>query len=126
MEEYSGIERRLSEDRVGRIENAVIKLEKDMAVMTKAITDMTSSVKTLADMRLETQLLKQDYEHQKKECDKVVGEIKQEFISFKSELKELKENTSKNTWAREITSKAGWLLIGGGVSFIFYMIQTYG
>lgn len=126
MSEYSGHNRREDDQRVRRIEEAVIKLEKDMAVMTKAITDLSDSVKTLADIRVETQLLKQDYEHSRKDCYNVVEKNKADIEELRQELFDLSRETSRNTWVSEVISKTSWFAVGGMISFIFWLIQEGG
>jgi hypothetical protein len=115
------------DNRIRRIEDAVVKLEKDLAVMSKAITDMSESVKILADMRIETQLLKQDYEHSKRECDSAVSEIKKNVIEIQGTLIQLEKAQQKNAIAASIAGKIAWALtsasITGVVALGFYFLR---
>ena len=126
MSEYEGQERRSEDGRIRRIEDVVIKLEADMSVMTKSMTDMSDAVKTLADMRLETKLLQQDYEHNKKECEEAVKDVRQSVKELRTELVSVKASSQKNTWITETISKGSWLIAGALVSFIIWIIKTQG
>jgi capsule polysaccharide export protein KpsE/RkpR len=112
--------------RVQRIEEAVIKLEKDMAVMSDAVTRTAKAVEVLADMRIENQLLRNDYEHLKDTCRGEVTEIKKELVTFSTELKTVRDVQKRNTMIADAGKWLGMTFIASGIAFIFWIIQTFG
>jgi chromosome segregation ATPase len=112
--------------RIQRIEDAVIKLERDMAVMSDAVTRTARAVETLAETRMETQLLRNDYEHAKKTCEVDIHEVKKELRSYSIELKNVRDAQRRNTWVANAAQWLGMTFIASAVSFIWWLLKTDG
>lgn len=111
-------------NKVQRIEDAVIKLEKDMAIMSDAVTRTAKAVETLAEVRTETQVLRNDYKHYKDTCDLAVKAVKEDTDALRKEVKDLRDRQASNTYAVNAVSRFSWLLIGGAVTFFYWLLTN--
>ena len=129
-----------TDSRIERIDDAVIKLEKDMAVMTSSITTlstsvnkMSGSIEDLVKLYGDQKLLKQEVEYVKESFKTELAESKNCRIQLWKDIVEVRERCISlekdvlgNTFFAKHATKFGWLIVAGGVSFIFYMIRNFG
>jgi len=115
------------------IREAVIKLEAKMEQMSEAVTSMSDSVKKLADIRYDLREARKDAENNYDNCKERQAllmskqeELKRDMDSQWIRLREIGDAQTRNTWVTDIISKGSWLVIGGAVSFIYWMVKTYG
>jgi len=115
------------------IREAVIKLETKMEQMSEAVTSMSDSVRKLADIRYDLREARKEAENNYDNCKERQAllmskqeELKRDMDSQWVRLREIGESQARNTWVTDLISKASWLVIGGMVSFIYWMIQNYG
>jgi len=115
------------------IREAVIKLETKMEQMSEAVTSMSESVQKLADIRYDLREARKEAENNYDNCKERQAllmskqeELKRDMDSQWVRLREIGESQARNTWVTDLISKASWLVIGGMVSFIYWMIQNYG
>ena len=128
------------ESRIERIEDAVIKLEKDMAVMTSSITNLTNSVselstsmKDLVKLNKDQELLKQEIDYAKSMFRSSLDESKKDRVEiwkYVSETKqkclELEKEIMSNSFFTRNATKLGWLFVAAAVSAMFYVLKTAG
>jgi len=115
------------------IREAVIKLETKMEQMSEAVTSMSESVQKLADIRYDLREARKEAENNYDNCKERQAllmskqeELKRDMDSQWVRLREIGESQARNTWVTDIISKGSWLVIGGAVSFIYWMVKTYG
>lgn len=115
------------------IREAVIKLETKMEQMSEAVTSMSDSVRKLADIRYDLREARKEAENNYDNCKERQAllmskqeELKRDMDSQWIKLREIGEAQARNTWVTDLISKASWLVIGGMVSFVYWMIQNYG
>jgi chromosome segregation ATPase len=115
------------------IREAVIKLETKMEQMSEAVTSMSDSVRKLADIRYDLREARKEAENNYDNCKERQAllmskqeELKRDMDSQWIKLREIGESQARNTWVTDLISKASWLVIGGMVSFVYWMIQNYG
>jgi chromosome segregation ATPase len=115
------------------IREAVIKLETKMEQMSEAVTSMSDSVRKLADIRYDLREARKEAENNYDNCKERQAllmskqeELKRDMDSQWIKLREIGESQARNTWVTDLISKASWLVVGGMVSFVYWMIQNYG
>ena len=115
------------------IREAVIKLETKMEQMSEAVTSMSDSVRKLADIRYDLREARKEAENNYDNCKERQAllmakqeELKRDMDSQWIRLREIGESQARNTWVTDLISKASWLVVGGMVSFVYWMIQNYG
>ena len=128
-----------TDSRIERVEDALIKLEKDMAVMTSSITTlstsvskMSGSIEDLVKLYGDQRLLKQEVEHVKESFKTELAEVKRCRTQLWEDVAEVRERCISlekdvlgNAFFTKHATKFGWLIIAGGISFIFYMIRNF-
>jgi hypothetical protein len=100
-----------------RIEQLVVKLEKDMVRMSAAIEAMAKSIAQFAEMHTEQQLLKQDLDNKYDSLIEKYSALKQSQDKVWQEVDNIRASSQQNAFVSAILGKLGYLVAGGIISY---------
>lgn len=112
------------EARALRIEQLVVKLEKDMVRMSMAIESMAKSIAEFAEIHTQQQLLKQDVDNKHETLVEKQAQLKASVDKLWSQVDLVKSSSQANTLVSSILAKIGYLIGGGLISYILMQAGT--